>query len=148
MKLLGCILFSCFYFNSISAYSQTDKEQILKVRAASNKALRAFDNEAVLSHLTEDALTTVSNGTLLTGRDALRKYINESNANKMYWIRTPKNVEVNVERGLAWETGTWKGYDEKIGDKAIVGGNYSAMWTKETGAWLIKSQLFVPLTKK
>lgn len=106
-----------------------------------------FDKEAVLACLTEDALTTVSNGTLLSGKEALRKYLNESVGSKMYWIRTPKEVEVNTERGLAWETGTWKGYDLATGNKAVNGGNYSAMWTKETGVWLIKSELFVSLSK-
>ncbi len=147
MKLIVYILFVPLYFNTILTYAQTDKPQILKRRDASNKALRVFDKDAVLSCLTEDALTTVSNGTLLSGKEALRKYLNESVGSKMYWIRTPKEVKVNNDRGLAWETGTWKGYDLATGNKAVNGGNYSAMWTKETGVWLIKSELFVSLSK-
>jgi ketosteroid isomerase-like protein len=62
----------------------------------------------------------------------------------MYWIRTPDEVIVNPKTNLAWETGTWKGYYEDS-EKPEVGGKYSAQWTKTSGAWLIRSQLFVTL---
>ena len=117
----------------------------MKIRVASNDALKAYNNELVLSFLTEDVLTTTGNGTLLAGKTALRNYILSLGDSKMYWIRTTKEIEVNTVKGLAWENGTWKGYDPKQGDKSIVGGKYSAMWTKESGQWLIKSELFVAL---
>jgi hypothetical protein len=72
------------------------------------------------------------------------KYIQESTGPKMYWIRTPVEVIVNPKTQLAWETGTWKGYVEGS-DEAVVGGKYSAQWTKASGTWLIQSQLFVTL---
>ena len=63
----------------------------------------------------------------------------------MYWVRSPKEIKVNAQNGLAWENGTWNGYDPEKGPDAVVGGNYSAMWTKVSGSWKIKSQLFVAL---
>lgn len=54
---------------------------------------------------------------------------------------------VNVKKGLAWESGTWNGYDPEKGDVTIVNGHYSAMWTKTSGVWKIKSQLFVTLNE-
>ena len=63
----------------------------------------------------------------------------------MYWVRKAIAIEVNTKIELAWETGTWKGYDPKQGGNSINGGKYAAMWTKKSGAWLIKSQLFVTL---
>lgn len=62
----------------------------------------------------------------------------------MYWIRTPDEVLVNSQTQLTWERGTWKGYEENS-DEAVVGGKYSAQWTKASGAWLIQSQWFVAL---
>jgi len=62
----------------------------------------------------------------------------------MFWVRSPKEVNVNSERGLAWESGTCNGFTEDS-DQPVVGGKYSAMWTKESGEWKIKSQLFVAL---
>ena len=90
-------------------------------------------------------MLTTGNGTLLTGKEAFRIYKTEQSDSKMYWIRTAIDIEVNMERELAWETETWKGYDPKQGGNSVHAGKYSAMWTKESGVWLIKSQLFVTL---
>ncbi|MGB3145952.1 MAG: DUF4440 domain-containing protein, partial [Maribacter sp.] len=115
---------------------------------ASNQALKALDHTKVLSFLTEDVLTTTGNGTLLSSKKALENYILEAGDSKMYWVRTAHELEVNKKRGLAWENGIWNGYDPDVSDEAIVGGNYSAMWTKASGEWKIKSQLFVTLEEK
>ncbi|MGB5370349.1 MAG: nuclear transport factor 2 family protein, partial [Flavobacteriaceae bacterium] len=94
---------------------------------------------------TDDVLTTTGNGTLLVGKEALKAYISGGGPSKMYGIRTPEEILVNEGLGLAWETGTWNGHDPEKGPDAVVGGNYSAMWTKVSGSWKIKSQLFVAL---
>lgn len=123
-----------------------DKEiaQILAQREASNQALRAFDDELNATFSTEDALITTGVGTLISGKKELMKYIQESTGPRMYWIRTPDEVIVNPITNLAWEMGTWKGYHEDS-EQAVVGGKYSAQWTKASGTWLIQSQLFVTL---
>lgn len=125
--------------------SQSNESQIRTLREASNFAMKSYDHEKVLSFLTEDALTTTGAGTLLAGKQALRSYIAEAPNSKMYWVRTPSEIRVNETKGLAWETGTWKGVDPSKGPEVIVGGNYSAMWTRASGDWKIKSQLFVTL---
>jgi ketosteroid isomerase-like protein len=142
--IVGVIIFTSFWSISESV-AQQDEQTIRKIREASNNALRVYDNDLVLSFLTEDVLTTTGNGTLLAGKDALRNYILAAGESKMYWIRTTHEVDVNEDKGLAWETGTWKGYDPEQGEEAIIGGKYSAQWTKASGKWLIKSQLFVSL---
>jgi ketosteroid isomerase-like protein len=131
-------------FSVLYAQSLSDKRQILEFRNASNHALKSYDPEKVLSFLTDDVLTTTGNGTLLSGKEALRNYIMQ-NAGNMFWIRTSIDIEINEKSGLAWETGTWKGYDPDLGDHSIVGGKYTAMWSKQSGLWHIKSELFVTL---
>jgi ketosteroid isomerase-like protein len=126
-------------------FSQSNKEQILTIRNASNAALKSYDNTQVLSYLTDDVLTTTGNGTLLSGKEALKQHILDNGDSKMYWIRKTKEVVVNEPRGLAWENGIWNGFDPEKNDTSIVNGNYSVMWTKESGVWKIKSQLFVTL---
>ena len=69
-------LLSIFIFTS-ELQSQSNKEQILAVRNASNQALKSYDNEKVLSYLTDDVLTTTGNGTLFSGKKALAEYIFE-----------------------------------------------------------------------
>lgn len=137
-----------FWLSVAALSAQTDTEQILATRNASNQALRAYDNEKVLSYLTADALTTTGNGTLLPNKNALKEYIFEGGKSTLYWVRTATEIVVNEKRGLAWENGTWNGYDPKQSDDAIIGGNYSAMWTKASGEWKIKSQLFVTIKEK
>jgi uncharacterized protein (TIGR02246 family) len=122
---------------------QQDQGQIRQLRAASNQAMKAYDHEKVLSFLTEDALTTTGNGTLLCGKAALAEYIEKTAGSKMYFVRTPDQIRTTP--GRAWEQGTWKGYDPLKGPDAIVGGAYAAMWIKQGESWLINSQLFVTL---
>ena len=126
-------------------FAQSDETRIRAVREASNQALKAYDTTAELSFLTEDVLITTGNGTLLAGKEALRNYIGALGESKMYWVRTPDHIEVHEANGLAWETGTWKGYDPERGEAAVVGGRYAAQWTRASGTWKIKSELFVAL---
>ena len=125
--------------------AQTDIEQITASRKASNKAIKALDFNLSNTFLTDDVLITTGNGTLLVGKEALITYINNNGTNTMYFVRTPNEIDVNSTRGLSWESGTWQGFDINKGNKVIVHGKYSAMWTKASGKWLIKSQLFVTL---
>ena len=75
--------------------SQPDKERILDLRNASNLALEANDVEKVLSYLTDDILITSGNGNLLVGKEALRAYTLQGDLSSMYWIRTPKEIDIN-----------------------------------------------------
>ena len=125
--------------------AQSDQEQIHAIRQASNEALKAYDTAAELSFLTDDVLITTGNGTLLAGKEALRSYIEAFGESKMYWVRTPDDIEVHQANGLAWEVGTWKGYDPDRGNEPVVGGRYAAQWTRASGTWKIRSELFVAL---
>lgn len=127
------------------ANAQSSSEEISSLRRASNDAIKSYDNEKVFAFLTEDVLITTGNGTFLVGKEALRAYLSKAGDSQVYYVRTPNKINVNEESKLAWESGTWKGYDPEQGKEVIVGGNYAAMWTKSSGKWLIKSQLFVSL---
>lgn len=127
------------------SYAQSDREQILHLRIASNQALQSFDHKQFLSFLTDDVHITTGNGTHVQSKASLRSYLEKAVGSQVYFVRTSVEVEVNNQNGLAWETGTWKGYDLSKGQQAVVGGKYAAQWTKESGEWLIKSELFVML---
>ncbi|MDI1324032.1 MAG: nuclear transport factor 2 family protein [Algoriphagus sp.] len=137
------ILVLLFWMQEVHA-QESDKQEILSRRKASNEALRRFDEELNATFSTEDAFITTGAGTLIAGKEELKQYLATATGEKMYWIRTPDEVIVNPKTKLAWETGTWKGYYEDS-DEAVVGGKYSAQWTKASGIWLIQSQLFVTL---
>lgn len=127
------------------SFAQEDEvAQILAKRKASNLAIRNFDHELNATFSTEDAFITTGLGVLISGKEEQEIYLKSLKGPRMYWIRTPDEVMVNHKTQLAWETGTWKGYYEDS-DKPVVGGKYSAQWTKASGSWLIHSQLFVTL---
>jgi hypothetical protein len=82
---------------------------------------------------------------LILGKENLRAYILSNAGTKMYWVRTPKEIKVNVELGLAWKTGSWKGFTAGSDQKPGTGGKYSAQWIKVNGARKVNSELFVKL---
>ncbi|MDX5337511.1 MAG: nuclear transport factor 2 family protein [Cyclobacteriaceae bacterium] len=143
MKYL-LLLSLTFLVAFVSPAQDLEVAQILAQREASNQALRNFNEELNNTFMTDDALITTGAGTLISGKQELQAYIQNISGPRMYWIRTPDEVIVNPETQLAWESGTWKGYVEGA-EKPVVGGKYSAQWTKKSGTWLIQSQLFVAL---
>lgn len=142
--LLAGLLIACVSY-STKAQVQDDTNEILRLRNEYNAALKNYDHDLSLSFLTEGVLTTISNGTLIQGKKNLRKYIKANSGTKMYWVRTPVDIDANKELGLAWEAGTWKGYLPESGNKSVAGGKYSAQWIKINGSWKINSELFVKL---
>jgi len=133
-----------FVSTPLHAQLQNDKVEILRLRNACNEAIKNFSNEQ-FSFLTNDVLTTTGNGTLIRGKENLKKYVQKAYVSKMYWLRTPGEIDINTKLELAWEMGTWKGYNIDTGDKVVAGGKYAAQWAKINGVWKIKSQLFVTL---
>ena len=129
-------------------FAQSPEEKIRSVWEASNAALKALDVEANMEFLTDDVLITTGAGTLLSGKDELRAYIEfVADASPMYWVRTPAEIIVNEERGLAWENGVWHAYsaDDPNEKSPVSHGNYAAQWVLLTGEWKNQSQLFVTL---
>lgn len=128
--------------------AQSSEEQIRAVRAASNAALKALDEEANMKFLTDDVLITTGAGTLLSGKDELTSYIeNLADTSPMYFVRSTEEIIVNEKRGLAWEVGVWYGHkaEDQNAVSPVYHGKYSAQWTKISDEWKIQSQLFVTL---
>jgi hypothetical protein len=150
MKWFRIAFPSCFFIvvhllsGSALAQVQNDKDEILRLRNAYNAALKEFDDKH-FNFMTDDTQTTTGTGTLIQGKENLREYLRKATGPKMYWVRTPNEIDVNTGLGLAWEAGTWKGYTVDSEEKSVSGGKYSAQWTKVNGDWKIRSQLFVKL---
>jgi hypothetical protein len=65
------------------------------------------------------------------------------------YVRTPVDVEVNEEWGLAHESGRWKGTIGASDGLATVSGAYSAKWQRTTaGRWLLQAEIFTTLECK
>jgi ketosteroid isomerase-like protein len=148
--ITGCIILTTLisFIHGGELFAQSSEEKIRSVREASNVALKALDEEANFQFLTDDVLITTGNGTLLSGKDELKAYIESAtDARPMFWVRAPAEIIVNEERGLAWETGVWHAYtaDDPNEESPVFHGNYSAQWIHQSGEWKIQSQLFVTL---
>lgn len=95
--------------------------------------------------MTDSVQITTGNGTMIWGKEMLRQYIGSLPDAGMYWVRTPDEIDVNVELGLGWESGTWKGFRPEESAEPVTGGKYAAQWIRQNGMWKIKSELFVTL---
>jgi hypothetical protein len=143
-KKIFTLIFLLTISLGITLAQEVEVQIIKKQREASNLALRNFDEELNSTFLTDDILISTGAGTLISGKENLKAYIQNVSGPRMFWVRTPNEIIVNPETKLAWEKGTWKGFIEGS-EEAVVGGNYAAQWTKKSGTWLIQSQLFVTL---
>jgi hypothetical protein len=146
-KLLFTLVLSFSMLATAKLYAQeVEIKKIEAQRAASNEALRNFDEDLNSTFMTDDVLITTGAGILLSGKAELMAYVKNTSGRRMYWVRTPDEILVNSLSQLAWEKGTWEGFYEDS-TASIVGGNYAAQWTKISGVWLMKSQLFITLPK-
>ena len=119
---------------------EIDEAQIRNARTASNKAIANQDAEEAARYWMKDIVVISGEGGQYAGRNTLQsvfKRIFESSA--AVFERLPAEVILAKSGVLAWETGSWKYLNED------AWGNYSAMWRKINGKWLIQSELFVSL---
>jgi ketosteroid isomerase-like protein len=61
--------------------------------------------------------------------------------------RTPRDITINEDWGLAEELGNWKGTYTVNGVLAHVSGVYAAKWQRaENGDWVIQAEMFTTIT--
>jgi ketosteroid isomerase-like protein len=61
--------------------------------------------------------------------------------------RSPRDVTVNEDWGLAEELGNWRGSYTTEGVLVHTSGVYAAKWQRtETGSWVLQAELFTTLT--
>lgn len=120
--------------------TESDKDYIRKARAASNAAIAEQDAEEAARFWMKDIVVISGEGGQYSGRNSLQKIFKKIfDSSAAVFERIPAEVIVSKSGVLAWETGSWKYLNEHSW------GNYSAMWRKINGKWLIQSELFVSL---
>lgn len=89
-----------------------------------------------------DFVQTIDKGISTTGKQlAITEWKNLFKTNKtVAYIRTPTTIIVGDNNIMAGETGTWVAKNSYS-----KGGNYSAMWRKVNGTWMLQAELFVSL---
>ena len=119
---------------------QKDEAQIREARGEYNAAIAKHDAEASSRFWMKDIIVISGEGGQFSGRNTMLKTFKKMFANSSsVFERIPTDIIVAESGILAWETGNWKYLKEPLW------GNYSAMWRKINGKWLIQSELFVSL---
>ena len=124
-----------------------DENSIRMVRESSNKAIAAHDTTALAKTLTADYHVVTSRNAVSSGRKAMLDRF-AADAPDVIYVRTSEVIRVFPEWKMASETGTWTGRWAKDGGKIELTGTYFAKWHKVDGQWMIRAEVFVPLTCK
>ena len=111
-------------------------------RAASNKAIAKHDVDGIAKYWLDDFVQVIGRGTYETGKDNISaSWLALFNSNpQVVYVRIPGKINISDNDTMAWETGKWTGIHTYS-----KGGNYSAMWIKRNGAWMLKAELYVSL---
>lgn len=135
--------------HGLTAQDMTSEERIRALRAGSNAAMEAHDVEAFMATIDEDYAGTAGNGGHIRSREALRGLMTglaSDNDPYVWFVRTPREIEVDAPGGRALETGRWIQYTREDGvTRSGIGGGYTAYWRREGRRWLIHAELFVTL---
>jgi uncharacterized protein (TIGR02246 family) len=124
-----------------------DERTIRRLRENFNHAIAARHVSALPKFWREDVHVTTGAGRQLSGRDAVRAAFEAifADATFITYIRTPGRVELSASGVRAAESGHWLGQWKKPDGMMEWRGTYHAMWRKESGEWLIQSELYVSL---
>jgi ketosteroid isomerase-like protein len=131
-----------------NAYTE-DRRIILKLRAASNRALAAHDVDGAMAPAADDYVTIGGDSSIERGAAENRQGWVEEFATSGHdrYVRTPAEVQIGVRKGVlrAAESGRWVGIDHKPAGESRPFGQYFVHWTKASGAWRAVSETYVTL---
>jgi ketosteroid isomerase-like protein len=124
-----------------------DAGLIKDARARSNSAIAAHDIPGVLAELDSSFHVTTGSGRFIDGRDAMGEAFGSQFKSfpDVVYTRTIESVEVSTSGERAYESGLWVGTWTTEKGPLRTGGRYAASWSKVSGNWRIRSELFVTL---
>ncbi len=119
------------------------QQQIAEIQLArqnSNTAILNHNVAGVAQYWMNDVIVISGEGGQYIGKKLLVEVFTDMFAkNPPVFERIPSVITIGDSGVLAWETGVWNYKTDKFR------GNYSAMWRRIRGKWLIQSELFVSL---
>ncbi len=117
-----------------------DIKVIKDSRLASNISISNKDVEGVSKWWLADFIQIAGDGSYTAGKTKIvaewKKMFKNSSP---VFERLPKEIQISDSGDKAWEQGFWYYKNDEFR------GNYSAMWRKVRGRWLIQSELYVSL---
>lgn len=125
-----------------------DEQEIRLIREASNRAIAAHDTAALARTLTVDYHIISSRNSESSGRVATcDRLAAEATAKPdVIYVRTSEDIQIYSDWKMAGESGSWIGRWTEGTDKIELTGTYFAKWHKVDDRWLIRAEVFVPLS--
>lgn len=124
-----------------------DVRAIRRARERSNHAIAQHDLSGFLAELAPTYQVTGGYGALIQSRTRVGEAMEAEFASipDSRYERFIQSIQLSACRTRAFELGTWIGTGTTPEGPYRIGGSYSAFWTKEAGAWKIRSELFATL---
>lgn len=112
-------------------------------RKLTNKLIAAHDAARLRPFFAEDARLIAGDGGLILGASAILEAFAGQFRDPEFrtYVREAETVEIDAAGERAAESGRWTAH-WAAGDMT---GRYLACWRKQTGQWVIESELFVTL---
>ncbi|WP_374468468.1 DUF4440 domain-containing protein [Phenylobacterium sp.] len=112
-------------------------------RRLTNKIIAAHEATRLRPFFTADARLIAGDGGLILGADQIVAAFDGQFRDPDFidYVRTPGTVELDAAGDRAAETGRWVAH-WRTGE---MSGAYMAAWRRQTGQWVIESELFITL---
>ncbi|MDB5468641.1 MAG: hypothetical protein JWR84_201 [Caulobacter sp.] len=115
-------------------------------RRLTNRFIAAHEAQRLAPFFTADANLIGGEGGLIVGARAIVEAFAAQFADPGFiaYERSPLEVTPDIDDARAAERGTWIG---RWKDQTL-GGDYLAVWRKQSGQWVIEQELYVTLTRE
>lgn len=143
MKLFYSFLFILFASGAKAQTNPAQDDSIIRAsRIKTNELIASHDLKGLSRYWHRDYVRIAGNGNVSIGKDSALAYWDKFFRTQpdVYYIRTTKEIIISENGNLAWESGTWEGFNTKS-----KGGTYAAMWLKQDNIWKLQSELYVTL---
>lgn len=125
----------------------SDEALIRAARATQTAAIANSDFDTIVSFWTDDITVRRAMGQHASGIAEALDALKPSSDAPLIYQRKAASIDVSPHWPFAFEEGCWSGHPENIQAAPVIGGRYAAQWVKQDGRWLIRSEVFVALTK-
>jgi ketosteroid isomerase-like protein len=126
----------------------TDSHDAIRAaRAAINDAIDRRDPAGIAAFLLPDYHVVTARSMQRIGRDAsVKSWVDmfERDATATY-SRTPDEIHINEEWGMAQEHGRWSGTLMANDGPMKIDGVYAAKWHNTADGWQLQAEIFTPL---
>ena len=147
MCMIRLYVFILLFFSAATAATAQsnpaqDDSMIRASRIKTNELIANHDLKGLSRYWLKDYVRIAGNGNVTIGKDSSLAYWDKffKTQPDVYYKRTTNEVIISENGTLAWESGTWEGFNTKS-----KGGSYAAMWSKQDNIWKLQSELYVTL---